>query len=119
MEAQKKYVEEILRRVPTLPEEQLAKVVSLMDKLQADEVQKAAWSKAIEETSGKYRDSLSSTEEFSQRKQEEKALEEAAYQRRIQAQREAVAALKGKYKDAFSSTEEFMKRKEEEKQLDR
>lgn len=75
MEAKKKYEEEILRRVQALPEEQLAKVISLMDKLQEEENKKQGYLKAIVELRGKYRDSFSSTEAFMKRKEEEKAMD--------------------------------------------
>lgn len=76
MEAKKQYADEILRRVQALPEEQLAKVISLMDKLQEEEEdKKEGYLKAIAELRGKYRDSFSSTEEFMKRKEEEKAMD--------------------------------------------
>ena len=76
MEAKKKYEEEILRRVQDMPEEQLAKVISLMDKVQEEsESKKQDYQKAIAELRGKYKHSMSSTEEFTKRKEEEKRLD--------------------------------------------
>ena len=75
MQAKRKYEEEILRRVQSLPEEQLARVISLLDKLAEEEKKKRDSQKAIEELRGKYKDVLSSTEEFMRRKEEEKKLD--------------------------------------------
>lgn len=75
MEAQKIRKEEVLKRVSLLPEHQLAKVVSLIETLEAEENKKKDYLSAIEELCGKYRDSLPSTEDFMRRKQEEKELD--------------------------------------------
>ncbi len=75
MEARKLYEEEIMKRVKLLPEAQLAKVISLMENLEAEEKKQQAYLDAIEELCGKHRDSLPSTEEFMRRKQEEKELD--------------------------------------------
>lgn len=75
MEARKKYEEEIFKKVHRLPDEQLPKVVSLLDKLEEEEQKNAEYSKTIKELRGKYKDQLSSTEEFMRRKAEEKELD--------------------------------------------
>jgi len=60
-----------------MPEEQLAKVISLMDKLREEENNKKveAYRKAIERAWGFLKDSPSGTEEFMRRKEEEKKLD--------------------------------------------
>lgn len=75
MQAKKKYEEEIIRRVQQLPEEQLAKVISLLEKLEKEGKIEKAKLNTIDELRGKYKNSLSSTEIFMQRKQEEKKLD--------------------------------------------
>lgn len=68
--------DKILQLVNEVPEEELAKVVSLMEKLRKPTVRKIPKKyKAIYELSGKYRNSMSSTEEYSKRKQAEKELD--------------------------------------------
>lgn len=68
--------EKILQLVDEVPEEKLGKVVSLMEELKRS-VKKAIPKKykAIYEIMGKYKDSMSSSEEFSKLKQEEKKLD--------------------------------------------
>ena len=75
MEARKKYEEEILQKVHHLPDEQLSKVVSLLDKLAAEESKKKDQLAAINELRGAFKEQLSSTEEFMLRKREEKKLD--------------------------------------------
>lgn len=68
--------EKILRLVDEVPEEKLGKVVLLMEELKRPEAKKVPKKyKAIYEIMGKYKDSMSSSEEFSKRKQEEKKLD--------------------------------------------
>ncbi len=74
MEARKLFEEEIMKRVKLLPEAQLARVISLMESLEAEEKKKQAHRDAIEELCGKYRDVLPSSEDFMRRKQEEKKI---------------------------------------------
>lgn len=75
MEARKLYEQQIMERVRLLPEDQLAKVISMLETLKTEEQKKQDYLKAIEELRGKYRDELSSTEEFMRRKEEEKRLD--------------------------------------------
>lgn len=68
--------EKILQLVNEVPEEQLGKIVSLMEKLKKPIRRKIPEKyKAIYELMGKYKDSMSSSEDFSRRKQEEKKLD--------------------------------------------
>lgn len=68
--------EKILQLVDEVPEEKLGKVVSFMEKLKKPETKKVPEKyKAIYEIMGKYKDSMSSSEEFSKRKQAEKKLD--------------------------------------------
>ncbi|RPD43795.1 hypothetical protein [Paracnuella aquatica] len=75
MEARKKYEEEILQKVHRLPDEQLPKVVSMLDKLQAEAGSEVKYSDAIERAWGLLSDGLSSSDAFAMRKQEEKELD--------------------------------------------
>ena len=77
MITKQKYEEEILRKVQALPESELPKVISLLDRLGETEKQRKAEEhrKAMKELKGKYRDVMSSSEEFSMRKQDEKKLD--------------------------------------------
>ena len=63
-------LEELLQQIPTLKENELAQVVSLVDKLK--EERKNAYIKAIKEIRGKYKGQISSVKEFLDNKQEEK-----------------------------------------------
>ena len=69
--------DEIMRRVEQLPEEQLAKVVSLIDQLEEEtkREKQADYLKAIAELRGKYQAELSSVDDFMKRKEEEKRLD--------------------------------------------
>ena len=68
--------EKILRLVDEVPEEELGKVVSLMEELMKPIGKKIPDKfKAIYDIMGSYKDSMSSSEEFSRRKQEEKKLD--------------------------------------------
>lgn len=65
--------EKILQLVNEVPEEQSGKVVSLMEKLKKPVRKKIPEKyKVIYELMGKYKDSMSSSEEFSRRKQQGK-----------------------------------------------
>ena len=68
--------EKILRLVDEVPEKELGKVVSLMEKLKKPTLKKIPEKfKAIYEVMGKYKNKLPSSEEFSKRKKEEKKLD--------------------------------------------
>ena len=68
--------EKILQLVNEVPEDQLGKVVSLMEKLKkTSETKIPAKYKAIYEAMGSFKNSLPSSEEFMKRKQEEKLLD--------------------------------------------
>ena len=68
--------EKILQLVNEVPEEQLGKVVSLMEKLKKPKKKNIPEKyKAIYEMAGAFKNSLSSSEEFSKRKQGEKLLD--------------------------------------------
>lgn len=77
MEAKRRYEEEILQAFEELPEEQLAKVVSLVGKLREEEKTKKidGYRKAIEEARGKYKHLPGSVDDFMRRKEEEKKLD--------------------------------------------
>ena len=63
-------LEELLQQIPTLKEDELAQVVSLVDRLK--EERKEAYIKAIKEIRGKYKGQISSVKEFLENKQVEK-----------------------------------------------
>lgn len=68
--------EKILQLVNEVPEEQLGKIVSLMEKLKKPVRKKIpAKYKAIYDAMGSFKNSLPSSEEFMKRKQEEKLLD--------------------------------------------
>ncbi|MEO8852542.1 MAG: hypothetical protein ABI359_02110 [Ginsengibacter sp.] len=68
--------EKILQLVDEVPEEKLGKVVSLMEELKKPEQKKIPKKyKAIYDAMGKYRNSMSGSEDFAKRKQEEKKLD--------------------------------------------
>ncbi|MDQ2720471.1 MAG: hypothetical protein M3Z26_12040 [Bacteroidota bacterium] len=68
--------EKILQLVDEVPKEQLGKVVSLMEKLKKPAKKKIpAKYKAIYEAMGSFKNSISSSEEFMKRKEEEKLLD--------------------------------------------
>jgi len=68
--------EKILQLVNEVPVEELGKVVSLMEKLKKPVKKRIpAKYKAIYEVMGSFKNSLSSSEEFMKRKQEEKLLD--------------------------------------------
>lgn len=77
MEPKRKYEEYIFRLVPMMPEEQLAKVVSLMEKLQEEDEEKRieAGRKAIEKAYGIFKDVPGTVDDFMRRKEEEKQLD--------------------------------------------
>ena len=60
-------LEELLQQIPTLKEDELAQVVSLVDRLK--EERKVAYIKAIKEIRGKYKGQISSVKEFLENKQ--------------------------------------------------
>lgn len=70
MGARKLFEEQILKLLENMPEESLAKIISLIE-----EEKKKTWLKAIDEAHGKFKNSLSSTEGFMKRKEEEKLLD--------------------------------------------
>ena len=70
MGARKLYEEQILKLLENMPEESMAKIISLIE-----EEKKRAWLTAIDEAHGKLKNSLSSSEEFIRRKEEEKSLD--------------------------------------------
>lgn len=74
MEA-KKLKEEVLRRLENLPEDQLPKVVSLLEKLDVEARSKKKYSEAINKVWGSLTDLNSSSEDFAARKKAEKSLE--------------------------------------------
>lgn len=68
--------EKILQLVDEVPEEKLGKVVSLMEELKKPEQKKIPKKyKAIYDAMGKYRNSMSDSQDFAKRKQEEKKLD--------------------------------------------
>jgi hypothetical protein len=73
MGARKLYEEKIVELIKNIPEEELPKVVSLIEKIK--EAQNKKYLDAIAEGRGKFKNSLSTTEEFIKRKQEEKLLD--------------------------------------------
>lgn len=77
MLTKQKYEEEILRKVQALPETELPKVISLLDKLEEEEKKKRieGYRKAIEEARGKYKYLPGSVDDFMRRKEEEKKLD--------------------------------------------
>lgn len=68
------YEEEILRKVQALPESDLPKVISMLDKLEAER-KKENYQKAIKEALGKYKHVPGSVDDFMKRKEEEKKLD--------------------------------------------
>lgn len=73
MGARKLYEEKILDLIKNIPEEELAKVVSLIEKIKEEQTKK--YLSAIEDGYGKYKNSLSSLDDFMKHKQEEKLLD--------------------------------------------
>jgi hypothetical protein len=73
MGARKLYEEKIVELIKNIPEEELPTVVSLIEKLKEEQTKK--YLNAITEGRGKYKNVLSSSEEFMKRKQEEKLLD--------------------------------------------
>ena len=68
--------EKILRLEDEVPEKELGKVVSLMEKLKKSSLKKFPEKfKAIYEVMGKYKNKMRSSEEFMKRKAEEKLLD--------------------------------------------
>ncbi len=73
MGARKLYEEKILELIKNISEEELSKVVSLIEKIKEEQTKK--YLDAIKEGRGKFKDVLSSSEDFMKRKQEEKLLD--------------------------------------------
>ncbi|HEY8688446.1 MAG TPA: hypothetical protein VIM07_04365 [Chitinophagaceae bacterium] len=67
--------EKILQLVNELPEKELGKVVSLMEKLNKPNKKIPEKYRAIYEIKGMFKDCMSSSEDFAKRKQEEKLLD--------------------------------------------
>ncbi|MBA3674418.1 MAG: hypothetical protein H0W75_05580 [Chitinophagaceae bacterium] len=67
--------EKILQLVNEVPETELGKVVSLLEKLKKPAKKIPEKYKAIYEAKGIFKDCLSSSEDFAKRKQEEKLLD--------------------------------------------
>ena len=72
MGARKIYEEKILRLIEKSTDEELAIVISLIERLRERSSQELS---SLTSLRGKYKDAFSSTEKFSSRKQEEKKLE--------------------------------------------
>jgi len=73
MGARKLYEEKILELIKNIPEEELPQVVSLIEKIKQKQTKK--YLAAIEQGYGKYKNSLSSLDDFMKRKEEEKLLD--------------------------------------------
>ncbi len=73
MGARKLYEEKILDLIKNISEKELPKVVSLIEKIKEEQTKK--YLDAIKEGRGKFKDVLSSSEDFMKRKQEEKLLD--------------------------------------------
>ncbi len=73
MGARKLYEEKILELIKNIPEEELPQVVTMIEKIKEEKRQK--YLEAIKEGLGKYKDTMSSTEEFLRRKHEDKMLD--------------------------------------------
>lgn len=67
--------EKILQLVNEVPETELGKVVSLLEKLKKPNKKIPEKYKAIYEAKGMFKDCMSSSEDFARRKQEEKLLD--------------------------------------------
>ena len=72
MGARKLYEAKILELIKNIPEDELPKVVSLIEKIKEEKTKK--YLAAIDEGRGKFKDVLSSLDDFIKRKQEEKLL---------------------------------------------
>jgi len=70
MGARKLYEEQILKLLENMPEESLAKIISLIEEEKKKERQKS-----IDDACGKFAHIPTSSEEFAKRKQEEKLLD--------------------------------------------
>lgn len=73
MGARKLYQERILALIKNIPEEKLAEVVSIIENLKQDKTER--YITAIEQGQGKFKNTLSSTEQFMKRKQQEKLID--------------------------------------------
>lgn len=73
MGARKLYEEKILDLIKNISEEELPKVVSLIEKIKQEQTKK--YLDAIKEGRGKFKDVLSSSADFMERKHEEKLLD--------------------------------------------
>lgn len=81
MEARESYEQEIMAKLRLLPEEQLAKVISMLENMEAEHqktntnVDKKKYSPAVEKLWGLLAHAPLSSDEFAKRKAEEKALD--------------------------------------------
>ncbi len=73
MGARQLYEKKILELIKNIPEEELSKVVTMIEKMKEEKRQK--YLEAIREGLGKYKDTMPSTEEFLKRKHEDKLLD--------------------------------------------
>jgi hypothetical protein len=73
MGARKLYEEKILELISTLPEDELPRVVLLIEKVKEEKTKK--YLEAIEDGFGKYQDTMPSTDEFLKRKHADKLLD--------------------------------------------
>lgn len=73
MGARKLYEAQILELIKNIPEEELAGVVSMIEKINRDKQEN--YLETIKQSRGMFRDVLPSTEEFIKRKQQEKLLD--------------------------------------------
>ena len=73
MGARKLYEEKILELLRSIPEEELPKVASLIEKMREEKAKQ--FIAAITDGRGRFKDVLSSSEEFARNKQEEKLLD--------------------------------------------
>lgn len=73
MGARKLYEAQILELIKNIPEEELEGVVSMIEKIKHQKTEK--FIEAIKQGQGRFKNVLSSTEQFMERKQEEKLLD--------------------------------------------
>ncbi len=73
MGARKLYEAQILELIKNIPEEELAGIVSMIEKIKQQKTEK--FIEAIEQGRGRFKDILSSSEQFIERKQKEKLLD--------------------------------------------
>ncbi|MCY7422985.1 MAG: hypothetical protein LH478_14730 [Chitinophagaceae bacterium] len=73
MGARKLYEAQILELIKNIPEEELEGVVSMIEKIKQQKTEK--FIEAIEQGKGRFKNILSSSEQFIERKQKEKLLD--------------------------------------------